>query len=84
MNSCLYYQAHINKKDCWFFVAIFRSFEHLAFDRTLDKNSSLFEIFVSPSQQALFESIMTDFKNAGVVLDFQKLPNRLLSPGAVV
>jgi len=84
MDSCLYYQAHINKKDCWFFVAIFRSFEHLAFDRTLDKTSSLFEIFVSPSQQKLFEAIMAGFKKEGVVLDFKKLPNRLLEPGAMV
>ena len=84
VDSCLYYQAHINKKDCWFFVAIFRSFEHLAFDRTLDKKSSLFEIFVSPSQQKLFETIMIRFQEVGVVLDFEKLPNRLLVPGSEV
>jgi len=84
MNACLYYQAHINKKDCWFFVAVFRSFEHLAFDRTLDKTSSLFEIFVAPGQQELFESIMKAFQKRGVVLDFQQLPNRLLVEGSKV
>ena len=84
MSNSLYYQAHINKKDCWFFVAVFRSFEHLAFDRTLDKHSSLFEIFVTPSQQKLFEEIMVGFQNIGVVLDFEQLPNRLLQPGSVV
>jgi len=84
VNNCLYYQAHINRKDCWFFVAVFRSFEHLAFDRTLDKESSLFEIFVAPNQEKLFEEIMTGFQDVGVVLDFKKLPNRLLEPCATV
>lgn len=84
MDSCLYYQAHLEKKDCWFFVAVLRSFEHLSFDRTLDKKTSLFEIFVTPSQQQLFEEIMAAFEKYGVVLDFKKLPNRLLVEGSEV
>ena len=79
MGYCLYYQAHLNKKDCWLFVAILRSFEHLAFDRTLDKESSLFEIFVPPQFQRFFENLMRYFQSEGVVLDFKKMENRLLS-----
>ena len=79
MDHCLYYQAHLNKKDCWFFVATLRSFEHLAFDRTLNKEESLFEIFVSPQFQKLFENLMEYFKSEGVVLDFKKMENRLLA-----
>ncbi|MCK5632388.1 hypothetical protein KAH94_01445 [bacterium] len=80
MDICLYYQAHLEKKDCWFFVAILRSFEHLAFDRTLDKKTSLFEIFVIPSEKLFFEKLMKRFQEIGIVLDFQELPNRLLDP----
>jgi len=79
VDHCLYYQAHIQKKDCWFFVATLRSFEHLAFDRTLDKDESLFEIFVCPQLQQFFEKLMNYFQQQGVVLDFVKMENRLLT-----
>lgn len=75
--SCLYYQAHIEKKRCWFFVALFRSFEHLAFDRTLEKETSLFEFFVPSDMQSFFEHLMKHFQEIGVVSNFEKLPNRL-------
>ena len=79
MASCLYYQAHINKTKSWFLVAVLRSFEHLAFDRTLDKGSSLFEFFVAPGQEAFFEKLMEHLQDMGVVLDFEKKPNRLVA-----
>jgi len=78
MRTCLYYQAHIRRKDCWFFAAIFRSFEHLGFDRTLDKQTSLFEFFIPPLMQKTFEAFMDDMIARGVVLDIEKKPNRLM------
>lgn len=84
MNICLYYQAHVDKQRCWLFVAIIRSFEHLSFDRTLDKETSLFEIFVPHAERATFESIMSELCALDVVIDWQQLPNRLEQPGAVV
>ena len=77
-NKCLYYQAHIDKPQCWFVVAILRSFEHLAFDRTIDKKTSLFEFFIPPAGQKTFEELMTYFQAEGIVLDFKELSNRLV------
>lgn len=82
MNTCLYYQAHIDKQRCWFFVAVLRSFEHMAFDRTLDKATSLFEIFVPHAAQAMFENIMRELSTQDIVIDWQNLPNRLSDPSA--
>jgi len=78
INRCLYYQAHIDKPRCWFVVAVLRSFEHLVFDRTLDKETSLFEFFVPPALQPTFEELMRYFQSEGIVLDFKELPNRLV------
>ena len=78
MNSlCVYYQATIRQKDCWFFVATLRSYEHLAFDRTYDVEKSIFEFFVPPSNEHIFLEIMHYFEGTGLVSDLKKLPNRL-------
>lgn len=83
MSYCLYYQAHIEEKECWFLVAIFRSFEHLAFDRTIDKEASVFEFFVPVGNEETFIQIMEFLSKKGVVKDFKKLPNRLTDPSAI-
>ena len=83
MNYCLYYQAHVVEREAWFLVAVFRSFEHLLFDRTIDKYGSIFEFFVPADNEAAFLEIMTYFQNEGVIKDLRKLPNRLAEPGAV-
>lgn len=77
---CLYYQAQVQEKYCWFFVAILRSFEHLAFDRTLDKTSSTFEFFVPQENESYFLSVMEYFKNQEIISNLNKLPNRLIDP----
>ncbi len=84
MNTCLYYQAHVDKQRCWFFVAVLRSFEHMSFDRTLDKETSLFEIFVPHAAQEMFESIMQELYAQDIVIDWQPLPNRLAVPGSLL
>jgi len=82
MNSCLYYHAHVDKQRTWFFVAVLRSFEHMAFDRTLDKESSLFEIFVPHATDMMFREVMHELCLLGIVVDWQSLPNRLAVSGA--
>ncbi len=77
---CIYYQAHVRKYDCWFFVAALRSFEHMAFDRTLVVEENIFEFFVAPSMEPLFLEVMAYFEQAGMVTELQKLPNRLADP----
>ncbi len=84
MDSSFYYQAHIDRQQCWFFVAILRSFEHLVFDRTLNKQESLFEFFVTPLMKDFFERLMVEFQSQGVVLDWSEQPNRLLIAGEAV
>jgi hypothetical protein len=80
MKNCYYYQAIIETSQCWFVVGVLRSFEHLAFDRTLDKQKSLFEFFVPGQQEANFLGVMDFFIAQGVVTEFQKLDNRLSDP----
>jgi hypothetical protein len=51
---CVYYQADVTRHKCWFLVAVLRSFENIAFDRTLDKQSSVVEFFVAPDRELEF------------------------------
>jgi len=53
----------------------------MSFDRTLDKETSLFEIFVPHAAQEMFEGIMRELYAQDIVIDWQILPNRLAQPG---
>lgn len=82
MNYCSYYQAHVRPTDGWFLTGVLRSFEHLAFDRTLDTPASIFEFFVPIEQECYFIQIMDYLNKQGIVTNLQKLPNRLLDQDA--
>jgi hypothetical protein len=73
---CCYYQAHIQREKVWFFVAVLRSQEHIAFDRTYDVATSCFEFFVPPLQEELFLKVFAWFEDEGIVKNLVKLPNR--------
>jgi len=77
VKQCIYYQAKVKKSACWFFVGVLRSFEHLVFDRTLDKQNSIFEFFVPVPLQKNFEELMGWFAGQGIIFNLQELPNRL-------
>lgn len=79
MNYCLYYQAYVLPEMCWYVVATLRSHEHLAFDRTLYPDQSIFEFFVAPSFENTFKEIMQYHEKLGYVNHLKVLPNRLLS-----
>ena len=81
---CNYYQANVQKEDCWFLAGVLRSFEHVAFDRTIDKEKSLFEFFVPATTEEYFLQIMDYLQAQGIVSDLKKLPNRLLDPNQEV
>jgi hypothetical protein len=81
---CLYYQAHVNEKDCWYLVAVLRSFEHLVFDRTFDKKKSIFEFFVPHDLEYYFLEVMSYFEREHIVTYLEKLPNRLFDLDAIV
>lgn len=74
---CHYYHAYINRSETWFFVATLRALEHAAFDRTLDKTSGLFEIFVPSGYVHAFTQFMDDQHSRGVVHTYYETDNRL-------
>ncbi len=74
---CYYYHAYITRSETWFFVATLRALEHVAFDRTLDKTTGLFEIFVPPAYVYIFQQFMENHQRHGVVKSFYAMPNRL-------
>lgn len=77
MVYCAYYRGKIKKELCWQFVAILRSFEHLAFDRSFIVEGSIFEFFVPKELQTDFEYLMKYFEEVGLLSELEKLPNRL-------
>lgn len=77
-NYSCYYQANIEKSKGWFFVGILRSFENMAFDRTLDKETALFEIFVPKDLQVEFLALMQVMIERKIVSNLRELPNRLI------
>jgi len=77
-NVCAYYQARVKESEVWFLVAVMRSFEHLAFDRTLDKEQSVFEFFVPRDNERSFLEVMEYFRQKGVIEGLVKAENRLL------
>lgn len=80
MNYCSYYQALVDKTFCWYVVAILKSHEHLAFDRTLDTPTNLFEFYVPEAREQEFLRLMVHFEKEHLVSNVQKLPNRLMDP----
>lgn len=75
---CSYYQAYVDRPQCWFVVATLKSYDHVAFDRTIDVEKNLFEFFVPHKMESLFLQIMDRFDKEGLVWNLQKLPNRLI------
>ena len=81
-NYCSYFQALVVREKCWFFTATLRSYEHLVFDRTLNKSESKFEFFVPAGNESCFLQVMALLEEEGVVHSLKKLPNRLAEPNA--
>jgi hypothetical protein len=77
MPYCIYYQAHVRREDSWFVTGVLRSFEYMAFDRTINVEESIFEFFVPLLMQPYFLSIMHSLQEDGLISNLQELPNRL-------
>lgn len=78
MKYSLYYQARVQRELCWLVTATVRFTEHVAFDRTIEKDDSIFEFFVSPDLEDVFLDVAHKLLQQGVFLDLKKLPNRLM------
>lgn len=74
---CLYYQAQVPRDKTWFLVGILRSYEHLVFDRTIDKEKGIFEFFVPEDLEHYFLELMNDLQHRGTIQNLQKQKNRL-------
>lgn len=79
MYYCAYYQARVARATTWFFTSVLRSYEHLAFDRTLEKTDGIFEFFVPQGMEPYFVEFMEDMHKMGMVSDIKKLDNRLMN-----
>jgi len=77
MNYCLYFQAHIEPKNCWFLIAVLKAEEHVAFVRTCDTNASIVEFFVPESMQDHFLHTIDRLKTKGIVDSVVQMPNRI-------
>lgn len=75
----VYYVAHVKRELCWLLSAVFRGTEHIAFDRVLDKEQSLFEFFVPQDTEPIFLDMIAFLKKKDVVLSLEKRNNRLAS-----
>lgn len=78
MLYCSYFQAYVDKAFCWYVIAILKSYEHLAFDRTLHTPTNLFEFYVPESREDEFVKLMNYFQKQHLISNFKKLPNRLM------
>ena len=72
-----YYQARSLKEKTWFVMGCLRNEDNLVFFRTIDKDSSTFECFVSKECEERFLDIMKHLCSKGYVFDLQKKENRL-------
>ena len=79
MNYSLYFQATVTKELCWMVTSSLRFTEHIAFDRALIKDQSLFEFFVSPDGVDTFLDVMSKLEKEGVIFNLVQLPNRLIN-----
>jgi hypothetical protein len=81
---CHYYQANVQKELCWFVTAILKSYEHVAFDRTINTAESKFEFFVAPATEQYFLELMSYFQAEGLISNLSKQTNRLSQPSEQV
>lgn len=73
-----YYVAQVVRSECWLLSSAMRGTEHVAFDRCIDKEQSIFEFFVPQSMEPVFLQTMDYLKKVEVLLWLEKRPNRLL------
>ena len=79
MQYSIYYQARVQKEICWMVTATIRYLDHVAFDRTVDKENSIFEFYVAPDLESEFLEIAQRLLDRKVFLSLEKLPNRLMT-----
>ena len=78
---CKYYQAQTKKDTMWFVIGSLKGESNMAFERTIDKQNSIIELFVPECQEDHFLYFMNYLKQNGYVTKFQEFENRLKFQG---
>ncbi|HSW76301.1 MAG TPA: hypothetical protein VLG50_04625 [Candidatus Saccharimonadales bacterium] len=78
MKHSLYFQAHVKKEFCWIVSSTLKFTEYVAFDRTIDKDKSIFEFFVAADLLDVFLDVMDKLEQEGIIFNMQQLPNRFI------
>ena len=69
-SNCLYYRAKIKKENVVIFTYLLKSLEdHLCFDRTEEKDKSIFEFFVPNGMNTRFLEIIKILENENLIED---------------
>lgn len=79
MKYSIYYQARVQKELCWMVTATIRYMDHVAFDRTIDKENSVFEFYVAPDLELEFLDVAKRLIDHKIFLSLEKLQNRLMT-----
>lgn len=75
----LYFQAHVPPAHCFLVIGILKTYEHVAFTRTLNIDKSILEFFVTQETKAMFLSVMNMLSKHDMVFDLTEMPNRLIN-----
>lgn len=79
MKYSIYYQARVQKELCWMVTATIRYLDHVSFDRTIDKENSIFEFYVAPDFEQEFLQVAERLLDKKIFLSLEKMPNRLMT-----
>lgn len=74
-----YYLATLVREKTWFVSGVVRGLGHVALERAIDKQNNIFEFFVAPGLEQEFEAVLLRLLQAGVVVSYQRAPNRFAS-----
>ncbi len=75
---CAYYQAKVDNSKAWILASCLRSTEHIAFDRTFDKQNGIFEFFVPRDTEHIFLQLMDYALKKELIFSLTKMENRLI------
>lgn len=74
----VYFQAHVPPANCFLVIGLLKSYDHIAFARTLHIEKSIIEFFVTDETKDPFLAIMEMLSKHNMVFDLKELPNRLM------
>ena len=76
MKYSSYFQSSVKKELCWLLSSTLKFNEHIAFDRSVDGRSDLFEYFVAPDYEDYFIEMMRELESIGAISNLKKMKNR--------